>query len=90
MQVSSRLLTAPECSACPSKRERPRHAPAPVTRLAMGAPKYQRRAALQNRCSKKKISNFSAASSTSAGVPACASGGVHFAHLVNGLIDLRL
>eukprot|EP00959_Pyramimonas_sp_CCMP1952_P231955 4847399-Pyramimonas_sp.AAC.1 len=25
-----------------------------------------------------KISNFSAASSTSAGVPVCASGGVHF------------
>eukprot|EP00959_Pyramimonas_sp_CCMP1952_P339074 7101021-Pyramimonas_sp.AAC.1 len=30
VQVSPRLLTAPECSACPCKREWPRRAPAPV------------------------------------------------------------
>eukprot|EP00959_Pyramimonas_sp_CCMP1952_P450452 9431952-Pyramimonas_sp.AAC.1 len=38
MQVSPRLLTAPECSACLSMREWPWHAPAPVTRLERGRP----------------------------------------------------
>eukprot|EP00959_Pyramimonas_sp_CCMP1952_P297315 6220106-Pyramimonas_sp.AAC.1 len=57
LQVPPRLLTVPEWSACPCKREWPRHAPAPVTRLAialllMGGPTYQRRAAVQNCCSK--------------------------------------
>eukprot|EP00959_Pyramimonas_sp_CCMP1952_P303576 6352908-Pyramimonas_sp.AAC.1 len=54
MQLSPRLLTVPQCSACLSKRERPRRAPAPVTRLAMGAPKCLRHAALQSRCSKSR------------------------------------
>eukprot|EP00959_Pyramimonas_sp_CCMP1952_P107981 2257850-Pyramimonas_sp.AAC.1 len=52
LRVSPRLLTAPEWSAFPCKREWPWRAPAPVTRLAMGASACECRAALQNCCLK--------------------------------------
>eukprot|EP00959_Pyramimonas_sp_CCMP1952_P373922 7831025-Pyramimonas_sp.AAC.1 len=78
MQVSRRLLTAPECSACLSKREWPRRAPAPATRLAMGASEYQCRAAMHNRCSKFKIIRLLSSIIHFRWCP-CASGGVHFA-----------
>eukprot|EP00959_Pyramimonas_sp_CCMP1952_P071418 1491678-Pyramimonas_sp.AAC.1 len=78
MQVSPRLMTAPGCSACPSKRGRPWHAPAPRHSFGDGGAQMPVPCCAAEPLLEVQISNFSAASCPSAGAPACASGGVHF------------